>query len=206
MKSFERKNGAAGFTLIEMAIVLVVIGLIIGAVLKGQDLITNARMKKFVNFVRNAEISQWGYFDRNGAFAPNIPALGNMTDFHTNQIQAIGPATFSINLASFTDDKGKSFAGILVFPTSGTTPTALDQTKENDRTIYEYFKSFDAAVDGTAVGTTGRCRGVTEVTGVSATNRTVTLTSASTTPSGYNQAWTVNSLAGMIYWFDQIPN
>ncbi len=38
-----------GFTLVELAIVLVIIGLILGAVLKGQDLINNARMKRLYN-------------------------------------------------------------------------------------------------------------------------------------------------------------
>ncbi|MCZ6796949.1 MAG: prepilin-type N-terminal cleavage/methylation domain-containing protein, partial [Gammaproteobacteria bacterium] len=35
-----------GFTLVEIAIVLVVIGLLIGGVLKGQEMITNAKLKR----------------------------------------------------------------------------------------------------------------------------------------------------------------
>ena len=35
-----------GFTLIEIAIVLVIIGLLLGGVLKGQELIQNARVRK----------------------------------------------------------------------------------------------------------------------------------------------------------------
>ncbi|OYY22119.1 MAG: prepilin-type cleavage/methylation domain-containing protein, partial [Thiotrichales bacterium 35-46-9] len=34
-----------GFTLVEMAIVLVIIGLLLGGVLKGQELIDNSRIK-----------------------------------------------------------------------------------------------------------------------------------------------------------------
>ena len=34
-----------GFSLIEMAIVLVIIGIIIGAIIKGQDLMLNSRAK-----------------------------------------------------------------------------------------------------------------------------------------------------------------
>ena len=37
----------AGFTLIELAIVLVIIGLLLGGVLKGQELINSAKVKKF---------------------------------------------------------------------------------------------------------------------------------------------------------------
>lgn len=46
-----KKKSQAGFTLIELAIVLVLIGLIIGGVLKGQELIKSTRMKM--------AISQW---------------------------------------------------------------------------------------------------------------------------------------------------
>ena len=63
----ERKQ--AGFTLVEMAIVLIIIGLIIGAILKGQDLIDNARGKRLASFIRGAEVSQWAYYDRFGRFA-----------------------------------------------------------------------------------------------------------------------------------------
>ena len=94
MQSFERKKGSAGFTLIEMAIVLVVIGLIIGAVLKGQDLIANARAKKYANFARQAEVSQWAYFDRNGRFANSTPYLSEITTI-TNQT-VLGSATYFI--------------------------------------------------------------------------------------------------------------
>lgn len=38
-------QGQRGFTLVELAIVLVIIGLVIAGVLKGQELITNARLK-----------------------------------------------------------------------------------------------------------------------------------------------------------------
>ena len=41
------KTYSAGFTLIEIAIVLVVIGLLLGGVLKGQELINSAKVKKF---------------------------------------------------------------------------------------------------------------------------------------------------------------
>ncbi len=47
----ERMQARAGFTLIEMSIVLVLIGLVIGGVLKGQQLIDSARLK--------TTVSQW---------------------------------------------------------------------------------------------------------------------------------------------------
>ena len=43
----------SGFTLVEIAIVLVIIGLILGGVLKGQSLIENAKYKNFVKQVHS---------------------------------------------------------------------------------------------------------------------------------------------------------
>jgi prepilin-type N-terminal cleavage/methylation domain-containing protein len=56
-----------GFTLIELAIVLVIIGIIIGAIMKGRDVIRNAQIKEFAN----AFAGKWitildGYFDKTG--------------------------------------------------------------------------------------------------------------------------------------------
>ncbi|HVS27365.1 MAG TPA: prepilin-type N-terminal cleavage/methylation domain-containing protein, partial [Burkholderiales bacterium] len=39
----------SGFTLIEIAIVLVIIGLLLGGVLKGQELITSARVRNLIS-------------------------------------------------------------------------------------------------------------------------------------------------------------
>jgi prepilin-type N-terminal cleavage/methylation domain-containing protein len=56
-----------GFTLIEMAIVLVIIGLILAAVTKGQDLVQSAQQKKFYSsFVKAWELAVINYQDRTG--------------------------------------------------------------------------------------------------------------------------------------------
>ncbi len=56
-----------GFTLIELAIVLVIIGLILGSVLKGKDLINSAKQKNFYNsFLKNWQLSVASYYDRTG--------------------------------------------------------------------------------------------------------------------------------------------
>ena len=57
-----------GFTLVEMAIVLVIIGLILGAVLKGQDLINNARMKRLYNLQQEINAGVNTYMDKYGKY------------------------------------------------------------------------------------------------------------------------------------------
>lgn len=53
-----------GFTLVEIAIVLVIVGLLLGAILKGQELIENSRVKNAVNEVNGIKAAYNGYLDR----------------------------------------------------------------------------------------------------------------------------------------------
>jgi prepilin-type N-terminal cleavage/methylation domain-containing protein len=54
----------AGFTLIEIAIVLVIIGLLLGGILKGQELINSARVKNLASDFRNIPVFIYGYQDK----------------------------------------------------------------------------------------------------------------------------------------------
>lgn len=54
----------AGFTLIELAIVLVIIGLLLGGVLRGQELINSARVKNLTRDFQNVQVYLYGYQDR----------------------------------------------------------------------------------------------------------------------------------------------
>ena len=54
----------AGFTLVEIAIVLVIIGLLLGGVLKGQELINSAKVKNFATDFRNIPLFIYGYQDK----------------------------------------------------------------------------------------------------------------------------------------------
>lgn len=53
-----------GFTLIEIAIVLVIIGLLLGGVLKGQELINQAKIKNVANDMNGVSVAVYAYQDR----------------------------------------------------------------------------------------------------------------------------------------------
>ena len=59
------KNGRQqGFTLVEIAIVLVIIGLLLGGILKGQEMITQAKIKNVVADFSGISAAYYGYQDR----------------------------------------------------------------------------------------------------------------------------------------------
>ena len=62
-----------GFTLIEIAIVLVIIGLLLGGVLQGQQLIENSRVKQAVNSFNGLAAATFSYQDRYGRLPGDDP-------------------------------------------------------------------------------------------------------------------------------------
>ncbi|MCZ6666057.1 MAG: prepilin-type N-terminal cleavage/methylation domain-containing protein [Gammaproteobacteria bacterium] len=57
-------NRQQGFTLVEMAIVLVIIGLLLGGILKGQELITSARVRNIADQNSGVQAAYYGFIDR----------------------------------------------------------------------------------------------------------------------------------------------
>jgi prepilin-type N-terminal cleavage/methylation domain-containing protein len=60
----EMKKSQSGFTLVEIAIVLVIIGLLLGGVLKGQEMIENAKIKNVINDLKGVSAAYYSYQDR----------------------------------------------------------------------------------------------------------------------------------------------
>src|SRR5690349_10539101 len=54
----------SGFTLVEIAIVLVIIGLLLGGILKGQEMITQAKIKNTMADFTGISAAYHGYQDR----------------------------------------------------------------------------------------------------------------------------------------------
>ena len=83
------KKQQTGFTLVEIAIVLVIIGLLLGGVLKGQELINNAKVKNLANDFRSISSFVYAYQDRFRA----LPGDDLAANTHVNGgVVAAGPA------------------------------------------------------------------------------------------------------------------
>lgn len=69
-----------GFTLIEIAIVLVVIGLILGGVMKGQRLIDSARVRSLISDVNGIRSAWYSFQDRYRSLPGDFPNAATQID------------------------------------------------------------------------------------------------------------------------------
>jgi len=204
-----KKTEQRGFTLVELAIVLVIIGIILGAVIKGQDLIAGAKTKKFASQVRAWELSQWTYLDRKGVYAGDRNKDGRIGDgnvrtdlttasFINPPYTGTGGTGNNISMGSYT------FYVFYGTVTSGSTSKnamiiCKDRTACNafDADELIYLEAFDVAVDGSADGASGQ---------VVATATAPTLT-AGQWEARYSSgptfaAWTADTSRALVYYFD----
>ena len=68
LKMKKLKHSQAGFTLVEIAIVMVIIGLLIGGVLKAQGMIQNAKVKRIVKQADEFRAAVMGFYDKFGMY------------------------------------------------------------------------------------------------------------------------------------------
>ena len=136
------KNGfRRAFSLIELSIVLIIIGLLMAAIIKGKDLIRSAEMKKFYNnFVKAWELVYSQYYDRTG-----MPLGGPLYTKEYGQIKNFVGADYTKNDFVFRDGKTivkRAKEVGLELPTT-TAPTAyayiISFTKAPKTTMYITF-------------------------------------------------------------------
>jgi prepilin-type N-terminal cleavage/methylation domain-containing protein len=136
LNSHSGQKATRGFTLIEMSIVLVIIGLIIGGILKGQEIVANSRAKAVVNFVNAARAASNTYVDRFRSLPGDDSTAVTRVD------------------ARLVNGDGNGVVGA----TSGATEALLSSDGDGDSgENYQYFKGLLAAnlLNGGEVGVVG---------------------------------------------------
>jgi prepilin-type N-terminal cleavage/methylation domain-containing protein len=81
----------SGFTLVEIAIVLVIIGLLLGGVLKGQEIIAQAKIKNVINDINGVTAAVQAYQDRYKALPGDDPNA--VTRWGASTVVATNPGT-----------------------------------------------------------------------------------------------------------------
>ncbi|MDE2442683.1 MAG: prepilin-type N-terminal cleavage/methylation domain-containing protein [Betaproteobacteria bacterium] len=129
-----------GFTLIEIAIVLVIIGLLLGGVLKGQELINSAKVKNFAQDFRNIPLFIYGYQDKYKAIpgddaAANVHVTGATTATTPSGTIGNGVINGNWNTTTKTDEsylfwQHVRLAGLAAGPTSVDDPTYIPKNAE----------------------------------------------------------------------------
>ncbi|OJW46624.1 MAG: hypothetical protein BGO67_04915 [Alphaproteobacteria bacterium 41-28] len=64
MGKHEKQKHQAGFSLIELAVVLIIMGLLMGGVLKGRDLIESARLKRVMSQLNEFKMATSAFLDK----------------------------------------------------------------------------------------------------------------------------------------------
>jgi len=121
-----------GFTLVELAIVMTIIGLLIGGILKGQELMENARTTATISQVKSYEAATTTFRDSFNAFPGDMPSADTRVP---NCVTACNPAT-GAGLAgnSIIGLPGWAGSGTPAFAAQLTAGMPLTHTAANDET------------------------------------------------------------------------
>lgn len=168
-------RNSKGFTLIEMAVVLVIIGIILGAVIKGNDLIENAKVKGVIQAPTKWEVPIMTFYDKKGYFPgdSDTPKDGQINLFATlkTDLEAEGISHPADTISDVTFD----IASITNVCAAGATVKRNAMLMKN--VPLATAKQLDTAIDGQEDATKGRVR----FCGAAGTTAAVAWTDASAT-------------------------
>ena len=136
-----RNTSQSGFTLIEIAIVLVIVGLLIGSILMGQELITAARVRNLLAQQDGVKTAYYGFVDRFGS-PPGDYARANTT------IPGIDGATAACGLP--TPNRGNGNGNQRIDSTNGEFILAWEHLSRTGLLTGAYRCSGNTAVESTS--------------------------------------------------------
>jgi prepilin-type N-terminal cleavage/methylation domain-containing protein len=207
-----RLRNSKGFSLIEMAIVLVIIGIIIAAIIKGQDLMINSRAKQVISTANAWKIATFAYMDRNGVLPGATADAGGIIDSTTatsiksiaeTMAQApqnpvvVGGQNFYFYVTAAPGSTGARNA--IVICTNADCSQAL--TKDDA----EILKTLDTSIDGVADASAGQVRVLTSkttVTAGTAANGRATAAPVILNSVGLSAVWNTTDI-GAVWYFDK---
>lgn len=178
-------RNSKGFTLVELAVVLVIIGIILGAVIKGNDLIENAKVKGVIQAPTKWEVPIMTFYDKKGYFPGDITPPATAKDGQIDTFVSLKAALDAESIAYPADtisDVTFDIKGLANACNSGAARNVMFITNMPDTTASQ----LDNAIDGTIDGTKGRVR------------------SCGVAGASDEAAWTATgALVPVVYFFDK---
>ncbi len=137
LSAIQARPSEKGFTLVELAIVMIIIGLLIGGILKGQELINNARVSSSVAQIKAVEAAINTFKDKYAAYPgdvgnptarlPNCTAAPCSTAGDGDSLIEVTGTANDVGGAAANDEGGRAFihlAAASVLSSGGVDPIA----------------------------------------------------------------------------------
>lgn len=216
-----KRRAERGFTLIELALILVIIGVIISIVLKGQDVIESSRMKKFETDVRHWRTSAWYFLERKGYFpgdldnngiigdeATGILVPGSTVIQNSNLINPPKPNPITAGSLNFWlywgtnnyyENPGIRKRNIMVICANNDCTQPFEDSSGGGIGNIKYVEFLDSVVDGALDGTVGLVRAVSTSPLLEGTDNDRAVREVIEAGS----AWTSGSTVALVYYIDK---